>query len=79
MEPHSYQGEKNIVTRCHSVIRTGIQCPLSRATQGLMLLERRNRAQHKSDLHAKLEGGDEWNINENQGTYRVYDDQSVIW
>jgi hypothetical protein len=44
-----------------------------------MLLERRNRAQHKSDLHAKLEGGDEWNINENQGTYRVYDDQSVIW
>jgi len=29
-----------------------------------MLLERRNRAQHKLDLHAKLEGGDEWNINE---------------
>jgi hypothetical protein len=44
-----------------------------------MLLERRNRAQHKLDLQAKLEGGDEWNINENQGTYGAYDDQSVIW
>jgi hypothetical protein len=43
-----------------------------------MLLERRNWAQHKPDLHAKLERGDEWNINENQGTYEAYDDQSVI-
>jgi hypothetical protein len=64
MEPHSYQEDKNIVTRCHSITRTGIHYPLLHATQGLMLLERRNRAQHKLDLHAKLERGDEWNINE---------------
>jgi hypothetical protein len=43
-----------------------------------MLLERKNWAQHKSNLHAKLEGGDGWNINENQGTYEAYNDQSVI-
>jgi hypothetical protein len=43
-----------------------------------MLLERRNWAQHKPILHAKLEGGDKWNINENQGTYEAYDDQFVI-
>jgi hypothetical protein len=78
MEPNSYQGDENIMTMCHSVTRTEIHCPLPHATQVWMLLERRNWAQHKPILHAKLEGGDEWNINENQGTYEAYDDQSVI-